>query len=142
MTYKRVTTTAAALEAVAQVPMTIAVDASGAFGSYRSGVMNSSSGCGTGLNHAITVVGYTLPDVGPDPEPPTPSNCTVNKWWHSCDSGNRLLADSNGNSNYWKVQNSWGTGWGDQGFILLEITEGGPGICGMHSYMEYATVNN
>merc|ERR1712156_1417243 len=35
--------------------------------------------------------------------------------------------------NYWKIQNSWGTNWGDQGFVLFEIAEGA-GVCGMNSY--------
>merc|ERR1712079_880161 len=45
---------------------------------------------------------------------------------------NRL--NRNGYDNYWKIQNSWGTGWGDQGFILFEIAEGA-GVCGMNSYI-------
>lgn len=74
LTIGRVYSTADALRIVDQVPMTIAVDASGVFQSYRSGVMTTSDGCGTGLNHAITVVGYTAAgDDGTNPpEPPTP----------------------------------------------------------------------
>ena len=37
-----------------------------------------------------------------------------------------------GNSGaYWKIQNSWGTGWGDDGFIYLSM-EGGNGTCGVN----------
>jgi len=40
------------------------------------------------------------------------------------------------NQNYWKVQNSWGTGWGDDGFILIEIV-GGDGVCGINKVVEW-----
>ena len=45
-------------------------------------------------------------------------------------------ADSEGLNNYWKIQNSWGSGWGDGGFIRLAIEEDGQGVCGMYSYIE------
>ena len=40
------------------------------------------------------------------------------------------------NNEFWIMRNSWGTGWGDNGFILLEITAGS-GVCGMNSVVEY-----
>ena len=43
-------------------------------------------------------------------------------------------------SNYWKIQNSWGTGWGDQGFILFEITSG-LGVCAMNRYVWWAQMH-
>jgi C1A family cysteine protease len=43
--------------ALDKVPVSIAVDASGGFQSYKGGVFNGP--CGTSLNHAITAVGYT-----------------------------------------------------------------------------------
>jgi len=138
-------------EKLKEQPMTIAVDAgSGHFQHYRSGVVGANDGCPTGLNHAVVLVGYSekhsdnddSDDDTPEPEPqPDPvSGCTVYKWWHSCegDEGRRMLQrDRNGYDNYWKIQNSWGTGWGDQGFILFEIAEGA-GVCGMNSYIEFA----
>ena len=85
-----------------------------------------------------------MPTPEPTPEP-TPKDededgeiCSVTKWWRNCttpDNGRRL-ADTQGDEGYWKVQNSWGTGWGDEGFAKIAIT-GGSGVCGMNSYLQY-----
>ena len=85
------------------------------------------------------MVGYTeAGDSDVDPDPVDPVECTVYKWWHTCEGGaRRQLQDANGYENYWKIQNSWGTDWGDQGFVLFEISEG-DGVCGMNSYIEWA----
>ena len=39
----------------------------------------------------------------------------------------------------WLIQNSWGTGWGDSGFIRLK-KEGGTGVSGMNQYIKWVTV--
>ena len=39
--------------------------------------------------------------------------------------------DRNGDTPYWIVQNSWGTDWGDNGFIYLAYEEG-EGVSGMN----------
>jgi len=95
------------------------------------------------LAHAKSTSGSTpTPDPSPSPTPdPTPTpdvgTCEVYKWWHSCnDNKRRLQKDSNGYHNYWKIQNSWGTNWGDKGFVLFEIADGA-GVCGMNSYIEW-----
>ena len=119
-------------------PMTIAINASGGmFQHYKSGVVGINDGCSTSLNHAVVLVGYT-DDSRPDPQP-RPTNCTVHKWWHSCEGSEdrRMLQDANGYNNYWKIQNSWSENWGDEGFILFEIADG-DGVCGMNKYIEYA----
>jgi len=126
---------------VKEQPLSIALDAgTQAFQFYSSGVVKAGDGCGNQLNHAVVVVGYTDvgDDGGVDPEPePEPQDCTVYKWWHTCEqSTGRRLADSQGLSNYWKIQNSWGSGWGDRGFIRLEITEG-TGVCSMNEVVEW-----
>jgi len=39
-----------------------------------------------------------------------------------------------GNQNgvaFWKAKNSWGAGWGSQGYILLGKGADGPGVCGI-----------
>ena len=81
-------------------PVSISLDASRApFQFYKSGVVKQDANCGEQLNHAIVGVGYsddggvdpsptpTPPTPDPDPTPnPTPTgNCTVKKWWHTCD---------------------------------------------------------
>ena len=74
-------------EAVANAPVSIAIEADTKyFQSYTSGVLTSSS-CGTNLDHGVLIVGY---------------------------------GTENG-IKYWLVKNSWGTSWGEQGFIRLAL---------------------
>ena len=148
--YGRITTSIEDAKAkLREQPMTIAVDASSAaFQLYKSGVLDDTDNCGTSLNHAVVLVGFSEAgdDVDPTPEPtpeptpdpvPVPLECVVTKWWRNCpDSGARRLADAQGDTDYWKIQNSWGTSWGDQGFIKIAITSGS-GVCAMNSYIEY-----
>jgi hypothetical protein len=145
---------------VMKQPLTVAVDAgSSTFQFYRSGVIKQADGCGTSLNHAIVMVGYTDADDGdnpspnpdpnpdpqpdPQPDPPQPEpleDCDVTKWWHTCEpvaeNSRRHLADASGHNNYWKLENSWGVGWGDGGFLRIEIS-GGEGACGVNSVIEW-----
>ena len=48
--------------------------------------------------------------------------------------------DRTGDTPYWIVQNSWGEGWGDNGFIHLAVEEG-LGVCGMNQYAEWIDIN-
>lgn len=135
-------------DAVAQRPLSIAIDAGqAAFQFYSSGVVTAADNCGNSLNHAVVIVGYTdsgsdpapQPDPSPAPTPDVDSGCTVTKWWHSCSAPQeaRRLQDAAGDDRYWKIQNSWGVGWGDQGFIKVAIDDAGDGVCGINSVVEY-----
>jgi cathepsin L len=80
---------------IATAPVGVAVDASGGFQSYRSGVF--SGPCGTQLNHAILAVGVT----------------------------------TSTSPNYWVVKNSWGTSWGNKGYIHMAT---GKNLCGINMH--------
>ena len=47
--------------------------------------------------------------------------------------------DRTGDTPYWIVQNSWGTEWGQDGFIHLAVEEGF-GVSGMNMYAEWVDV--
>jgi len=88
--------------AVAQQPVSIAIEADkSAFQLYSSGVLDSSS-CGTSLDHGVLLVGY------------------------GTDSG----------TEYWKVKNSWGTSWGESGYIRMVR---GKNMCGIAEEPSYPT---
>jgi C1A family cysteine protease len=79
-------------------PIPVAVDSTGhAFELYHNGIIRKNQ-CGTDVDHAVLVVGYT-------PE-------------------------------YWIVKNSWGTSWGQSGYIYIER---GKNACGINSYAAFAT---
>lgn len=95
-------------EAVAQQPVSIAIQADQfVFQHYTSGVITDEA-CGTELDHAVLVVGYGTED-GLD---------------------------------YWLVKNSWGTSWGDNGYvkILRTDSEDDVGICGVAAQASYPVV--
>jgi C1A family cysteine protease len=92
--------------AVAQQPVSVAVEADKAvFQHYKSGVI-SSKGCGTKLDHGVLVVGYGT---------------------------QKTLF---GSKDYWKVKNSWGPTWGDEGYLKIER---GVNMCGIEMQPSYPT---
>ena len=108
--------------------MSVAIDGSKpAWQFYKSGVVRAENNCGDAINHGAIIVGYT-DEVERD--------CYISRWWSNCPEvdGRRRMQDASGHHNYWKLQNSWGVGWGDAGMIRLEIVDG-IGICGMNRWI-------
>lgn len=94
--YKAVDKTTDALQAaIAQQPISVAVDATN-WSQYKSGIF---SDCGTQLNHGVLAVGYSA-------------------------------------NSYWQVKNSWGTSWGENGFIQVDWNSN----CGITQSAVFPTV--
>jgi len=90
--------------AVAQGPVSIAIEADkSAFQLYKSGVLDSPN-CGTKLDHGVLIVGYGT--------------------------------DSSLSKDYWKVKNSWGATWGEQGYVRIVQ---GKDMCGIAQQASYPT---
>lgn len=70
--------------------------------SYSSGII--SSNCGTDLNHDMLVIGY----------------------------GTYVSSSENTSTDYWLLKNSWGSKWGEQGYIKIKRTPGvAQAVCNM-----------
>lgn len=97
---------AALLKAVANQPVSVAIDAGGfEFQMYESGVFTGE--CGTDLDHGVTAVGYGTASDG---------------------------------TKYWLVKNSWGSSWGEKGYIMMERdVDADEGLCGIAMQASYPT---
>lgn len=41
---------------------------------------------------------------------------------------------------YYVVRNSWGSGWGENGFVRIATDGGAKGVCGINQYVYYPTL--
>eukprot|EP00449_Zooxanthella_nutricula_P011265 CAMPEP_0198511010 /NCGR_PEP_ID=MMETSP1462-20131121/14532_1 /TAXON_ID=1333877 /ORGANISM="Brandtodinium nutriculum, Strain RCC3387" /LENGTH=584 /DNA_ID=CAMNT_0044240363 /DNA_START=50 /DNA_END=1804 /DNA_ORIENTATION=- len=98
--------TEALMDAVAQQPVSVTVDAS-TWALYAGGVFQCSAPEAS-LNHAVALVGYGEDD----------------------------------GAAYWLIRNSWGTGWGEAGYMRLLRTGDGLGNCGVTLEASYPLVDS
>ncbi|KAJ4959829.1 hypothetical protein NE237_019739 [Protea cynaroides] len=94
----------ALMKAVANQPVSVAIEASGyGFQFYSKGVFSGS--CGTQLDHGVAIVGY----------------------------GTELDG-----MKYWIVKNSWGSSWGEKGYIRMQRSiKAKHGLCGIAMEASY-----
>jgi len=96
----------ALMEAVAQQPVSIAVQANQkSFKMYNSGILTQS--CAAQVDHAVLLVGYGTED-GVD---------------------------------YWKIKNSWGATWGEDGYVRIQRGVAGDGQCGIDVMPSYPVLH-
>ncbi|KAE8766575.1 papain-like cysteine proteinase [Hordeum vulgare] len=98
------------MNAVANQPVAVSISShSSHFHHYKGGIYNGPCST-TKLNHAVTVVGYGQQQ----------------------QNGADSVHASAPGAKYWIVKNSWGTTWGDKGYILMKRgTKHSSGQCGI-----------
>jgi C1A family cysteine protease len=102
---------AAMLEAVTQQPVSIAVDAGSLAWQFYFGGVVRYA-CGTSLDHGVLAVGYGFQE-------------------------SKVFGDTD----YWLVKNSWGSSWGEKGFIRIKADENkNGGTCGLLAQASYPVV--
>jgi len=101
-------------KAVAMQPVSVAIEADHkSFQLYAGGVFSSKT-CGTSLDHGVLIVGYGVDETQAEKK--------------------------GGHKHYWKIKNSWGPEWGEDGYI--RVAKGGrgkAGECGLAIQPAYPT---
>jgi len=128
---------------------------------YSSGILSMSDGCPIGTSHAVALVAYTAGATSDVCTTTSVWNCDDCDFCHKADCTPRQGGDDfeslNGpgradfnlwvdccvwetvtnctsvtTPSFWTIQNSWGTGWGEKGFMHIEVTEGW-GVSGINT---------
>ena len=131
-----------------KAPLSIAMAFGGKLSYYSSGVVphDDDSWCSQWLNHAITIVGYE-PGEEKVTEERTTQRCRARrkKDADGCRRPDEYVLDGSccrdiettvetSTDAVWKIQNSWGSGWGDEGYFYGAVGEGS-GLCGMNTHV-------
>jgi len=121
----------ALLKAVAHQPVSVAIQANKrAFQLYAGGVLTSE--CGTTLDHGAPSGHRVAARARASHRSASCAEATIRTG---------VLVVGYGHQNgtaFWKVKNSWGEAWGEEGYIkLARSTEEGPGQCGIAMLPSY-----
>ena len=97
---------------------------------YSEGILDGSvaladGGCNPdALDHAVTLVGYSDETAG---QTSMEYKCDFSTGVFMC----QWVTEFAESEVYWKIQNSWGPWWGEDGFMRID-QQGGKGVCGMN----------
>jgi len=112
----------ALVSAIALGPVSVAIEADqSAFQLYAGGVVDSPD-CGTKLDHGVLAVGFGTDTAVAEADSGSGSGSGSGSSSHSAD--------------YYKVKNSWGSTWGESGYVRIVRNKN---MCGIASSASYPT---
>ena len=98
----------ALMTAMASRPTVTYFNANKNFQLYKSGIFPAANCSDAGVNHAMLVVGYNTTGYN--------------------------AANATANTAFWRIKNSWGTGWGELGYARVQMLGDGNGACAMYTW--------